>query len=285
MANLIALPCQHPLVLNVTHDSLRGLIAERKLGMGGKPLRFAAFALAAAVLGTGLAGCAQSAAPPEETAAPTEAPSTPPTAEPTAEPTDILFTVTANVRAADGRTISISMAAHAPLVSTDPEAVELRNNLIDVCGEGALQPITEEYLRDNGSTLVKVSVASTTSDLAFESPIELIFGSRFYAQAAIGQGISPIAGGPTCFNQFEWTKSGSILGIGDFENPDGTPDLDQWKTGMYGFFVEPSSGATIEACKVVITEVGMTQNIVNEPGWNPSNAGDGISCKIGYDGE
>ena len=288
-ANLIALPCLHPLVHNATHDSLRSVSTERELGMGVNRLRIAAFALATAVAVTGLTGCAESDTPLEDPIASTEPsvePSTPATDEPATESTDdILFTITANVRAADGRTIGISMAAHTPVKSTDPSAAELRYKLIDVCGAGALQPITEDYLRDNGSTLIKVSIASTTADLAFETPIELIFGSRFYAQAAIGEGVSPVSGGPTCFNQFEWAKSGTVLGIGDFENPNGTPDLNQWKTGMYGFFVQPSSGATIEACKVVITEVGKKQNITDEPGWNPSGAGDGISCKIGYDGE
>lgn len=257
--------------------------------MRGKPLRFAAIVLATTVVVTGLVGCAQDATPtvdPNITAEPAPVPTTEPSDAPTVESTnDILFTITANVRAADGRTIGISMAAHAPMKSTDKDAADLRSKLIDVCGAGALQPITEEYLRDNGSTLIKVSIAATTSGLTFETPIELIFGSRFYAQAAIGQGISPVSGGPTCFNQFAWAKSGAILGIGDFENPDGTPDLAQWKTGMYGFIVQPSSGATIEACKVVISEVGMKQNITDEPGWNPNTAGDGISCKIGYTGD
>lgn len=254
--------------------------------MGSTPLRFAAFVFAASIVATGLVGCAEDSAQPVETAAPIEEPTTEPTEEPTAEPTaDILFTITANVRAADGRTIGISMAAHSPLKSTDPDAAELRDQFIDVCGEGALQPITEEYLRDNGSTLLKVTIASTSPNLTFATPIELIFGSRFYAQAAIGDAVSPIAGGPTCFTQFAWAKSGNVVGIGDFENPEGTPDLDQWKTGMYGFFVDPSSGATIEACKVVITEVGEKQKITSEPGWDPKYAGDGISCKIGYAGD
>ncbi len=255
--------------------------------MGGTRSQFAAFSLALAFGVFGLTGCADGTTQPTDPGTPTVEPTTPPTDEPIDESSDdILFTITANVRAADGRTIGISMAAHAPLGSTDPAAAELRDNLIDVCGAGSgTQPITEEYLRDNGSSLVKISIASTTPDLTFESPIEMIFGSPYFAQAAIGSGISPIADGVTCFNGFEWTKSGTVLGIGDFENPDAAPDLKQWTTGRYGFFVKPNSGATIEACRVVITDVGMKANVTNIPGWDPASAGDGISCKIGYAGE
>lgn len=255
--------------------------------MGEKRPGLAAFTLATAALVFGLTGCAQDTAPPPETNIPTVEPSTPPTDEPSEDATDdVLFTITANVRAADGRTIGISMVAHAPLESTNPDAAELRDKLIDVCGAGSgTQPITEQYLRDNGSTLVKVAIDATASDLAFETPIDIIFGSPYYAQAAIGHGVSPAPDGVPCFNAFEWAKSGTVLGIGDFENPVGTPDLNQWTTGRYGFFVNPNSGATIEACRVEISDLARQSNITGIPGWDPSNAADGISCKIGYAGE
>lgn len=249
--------------------------------------RFAALSLAAVVVTAGLAGCSPEAAPPTDLGTPTAEPSAPPTEAPSEDSTDdVLFTVNANVRAADGRTIGISMTAHAPLASTDPEAADLRDQLIEVCGAGSgTQPITEQYLRENGSTLVRVAIASNAPDLTFETPIEIIFGSPYYAQAAIGQGVSPAADGVPCFNAFEWAKSGTVVGIGDFENPGASPDLNQWTTGRYGFFVKPSSGATIEACRVNITDLGKKSPITNLTGWDPSNAGDGISCKIGYTGE
>lgn len=243
--------------------------------------------LGLAITISGLTGCAAETDSPPDTSTPTAAPTALPTEEPNEESVDdVLFTITANVRAADGRTIGISMTAHAPVESVDPDAAELRDQLIDVCGAGSgTQPITEQYLRENGSTLVKVSIASTAADLTFETPIDIIFGSPYYAQAAVGQGISPASNGVPCFNGFSWAKSGTVLGIGDFENPDAAPDLGQWTTGRYGFFVSPSSGATIEACRVAITDLAMKSNITSVPGWDPSSAGDGISCKIGYAGE
>lgn len=256
--------------------------------MGGQKLRLAGLSIAAVVVLSAVSGCAGGeATQPEETAQPTTEPSVEPSIEPSADPNaDILFTITANVRAADGRTIGISMAGHAPVASTSPEAKELRSKLIDVCGAGSgSQPITEDYLRENGSSLMRISIASTTPDLTFATPIDLIFGSPYYAQAAIGHGISPDPDGVTCFNGFSWAKSGTVTGIADFENPNGAADLTQWKYGRYGFFVTPSSGATIEACKVVLSEVGMKNGIADLPGWSPNGAGDGISCKIGYVGE
>ncbi len=255
--------------------------------MVGHRLRLAALSCAAIVIFSGLTGCAEAAAPPRDTAAPTAKPTTEPTVAPPIDKTeDVLFVITANVRAADGRTIGISLAAHAPLASTDKAATDLRNSLVDVCGAGTgVQPIDDQYLETNGSTLVRIAITATTADLKFQSPIELLLGSPYFAQAAIGPGITPIADGITCFSGFEWSKSGTVLGISDFENADGKPDLEQWKTGMYGFFVKPNSGATIEACKVTITELGMKTNIVNVQGWNPNSAGDGVSCKIGYSGD
>lgn len=256
--------------------------------MGVTPtVRFAAISVAAAMMVAGLTGCAQETATPAEPTAPVEEPSAEPTVEPSANADDdVLFIITANVRAADGRTIGVSLKAHTPVASTASSASKLVDKLISVCGAGnGIQPITEEYLRDAGSSLMSIDISANTPDLAFETPIELLFGSPYYAQAASGQGISPIADGVTCFNGFAWAKSGTVEGVADFENPDGQPDLNQWKTGMYGFFVRPSSGATIEACKVKITELGTKQNISETPGWNTSSAGDGVSCKIGYSGE
>lgn len=254
--------------------------------MGVPILRLAGVSTAALALIVGLSGCAGESTPAPSVSTPvSEAPT--PSAEPTPDETgDILFTITANVRAVDGRTIGISMAAHAPLASTDKAAAELRDKFIDLCGEGnGPQPITEQYLEDNGSTLLRIALASTAPDLTFASPIALHLGSPYFAQAAFGTGITPTIGGHTCFNGFDWAKSGSATGIGDFENSDAGADLNQWQFGRYGFSVDPNSGATIEACRVTITEVGMKNNLDQVPGWDPSRAGDGISCMIGYAGE
>lgn len=254
--------------------------------MGAPLFRIAGSALAAMVLVGTLAGCAGNSGPePSEPPAVSESPT--PSAEPTADPTaDILFTITANVRAVDGRTVGISMAAHAPVASVDDAASALRAQFLSVCSAGTgAQPITEQYLADNGSTLLPITIASTAPDLAFATPIGLYFGSPYFAQAAIGNSVTPQPGGQTCFSGFSWAKSGDAHGVADFENSDGVPDPNQWKFGRYGFSVDPNSGSTIEACSVTITEVGMKNSIEDSPGWDPSSAGDGISCMIGYVGE
>ena len=254
--------------------------------MGVPILMIAGSSIAAIALVVGLTGCGGESTPgPSVTTPVSESPT--PSAEPTADPTaDILFTINANVRAVDGRTIGISMAAHAPLASTDKAAADIRAQFLSVCSAGnGAQPITEQYLTENGSTLVRIALASTTPDLTFASPIALFFGSPYFAQSASGTGISPTLGGNVCFNGFDWGKSGTARGVADFENSDGIPDLNQWQFGRYGFSVDPSSGATIEACRVVITEVGMKNNLDKVPGWDASQAGDGISCLIGYAGE
>lgn len=254
--------------------------------MGVPFIRLAGTSVAAVMLVVGLTGCGGEATPePSDSGAVSESPS--PSAEPTTDPNaDVLFTITANVRAVDGRTIGISMAAHAPLASTDDAAADIRAQFLSVCGAGTgAQPITEQYLEENGSTLVRISLASTTPDLTFASPIQLFFGSPYFAQSASGAGITPSQGGQVCFNGFDWSKSGDARGVADFENSDGVPDFSQWHFGRYGFSVDPNSGATIEACKVTISEIGMKDNLSDAPGWDPTSAGDGISCTIGYVGE
>ncbi|MEO7349458.1 MAG: hypothetical protein ABIW32_06345 [Terrimesophilobacter sp.] len=105
--------------------------------MVGHRLRLAALSCAAIVVFSGLAGCAGAATPTPDSSTPAAEPTTEPTVAPPTDTTkDILFVITANVRAADGRTIGISMSAHAPVASTESEASDLRNSLIDVCGAG-----------------------------------------------------------------------------------------------------------------------------------------------------
>ncbi|MBX3068363.1 MAG: hypothetical protein KF867_07945 [Cryobacterium sp.] len=233
-----------------------------------------------------LSACAGTKAPEgKPTGLPTQAPTETKTPEP--DPmADVLFTITANVRAADGRTIGISMAAHTPLDSTNSKAADLRTKFISVCADSSgSQPIDENYLRDNGSTLMKIELTSSAPNLTFAAPVLLHFGSQYYAHAAVGDGVAPEPGGNHCYYGYDWVKSGTAVGIADFENPDGIPDPKQWTFGFYGFSVDPSSGATIEACRVNLTDLTSSYQLADIPGWDPALAGDGISCVIGYQGE
>ncbi len=254
--------------------------------MGVRFLKVAGVSAATFALVLGLSGCSTEPVPEPSVSAPeTGAPE--PSAEPSVDPNaDALFTIKANVRAVDGRTIGVSMIVHAPVASTDDAASDIRAQFLSVCSAGTgAQPIDEQYLIENGSTLLRVSLNSTTPDLTFVSPVDLYFGSPFFAQSASGGGINPSAGGQVCFNGFAWAKSGEARGVASFENPDGIPDLKQWQFGRYGFSVDPNSGATIEACKVSLTEMALKDDLAGTPGWDPSHAGDGISCLIGYVGE
>lgn len=252
--------------------------------MGASRIKLVIGALSVAVL---LAGCGGSAAPdpaPSDTPADT---SPSPSAQPATNPNaDLLFTITANVRAVDGRTIGISMAAHEPVASTDPAATDLRNEFLGTCGAGnGAQPFDERYLETNGSTLMLIELSTNTPGQKFVQPLDLFFGSPYFAQAATGAGIQPEPGGQTCFFGYLWTTSGDARGIADFENSDGVPNVKQWQYGHYGFTVTPDSGATIEACKVTITDRGLKSGIDQIEGWDPSLAATGISCGIGYSGE
>ena len=165
-------------------------------------------------------------------------------------------------------------------------AVDLKNEFLGVCGAGnGTQPIDDQYLAEQGSTLLLVELSTDSPGQEFAAPLDLFFGSPYFAQAASGDGIEPGPGGPTCFYGFRWTTSGAARGIADFENPDGQPDLTQWQYGHYGFTLSPDSGATIEACKVTLSETGMKSGIDQVSGWDPSMAATGISCGIGYSGE
>lgn len=255
--------------------------------MGAARVRLASGAIGVLVIALLLAGCGGTAAP---APAPSDLPvsgSPSPSAEPEPDANaDLLFLITANVRAVDGRTVGISMAAHEPIASTDPNATDLRNEFLGTCGAGnGAQPFDEQYLETNGSTLMLVELSTNTPDQEFVQPLDLFFGSPYFAQAAAGPGIQPGPGGQTCFFGFLWTRSGDVRGIADFENSDGTPDLKQWQYGHYGFTVAPDSGATIEACKVTITDRGLKSGIDQVEGWDPSLAATGISCGIGYSGE
>lgn len=254
--------------------------------MGTPRVKLAAASLVAVAVLAALTGCGGEPTTPTQSTTPSVEPSTPPI-EPSVDPNaDVLFTVTANVRAADKRTIGITMSVHSSVDSTDPSVSDLRDKFLGVCGAGnGAQPITEQYLQDNGSTLMKVSITSSTPGLTFAAPIDLFFGSPYFAQAAIGDGITPEPDGQACFYGFSWPTSGDVLGVADFENSDATPDTTQWKFGRYGFSVNPNSGATIEACTVKMTDLGLKTDLSAVPGWDTSNVGDGISCMIGYVGE
>ncbi len=255
--------------------------------MGNFRLTLVGTALASVALVVALAGCGGTAEPAPGSTEPTveNTPSAPP-GEQVDPNADVLFTITANVRAVDGRTIGISMAAHEPLASTDPDADGIRESFLSVCGAGTgAQPVTAEYLEQQGSTLMRLEFESNTPDLTFAAPIDLIFGSPYFASSASGPGITPEPTGQPCYYGFAWATSGSAQGVANFENPDGVPDTKQWLYGHYGFAVNPSLGATIEACKVTITDLGLKSGVNEVSGWDPAAAATGVTCGIGYSGE
>lgn len=257
------------------------------MSMGASRVRLVIGALSALCVVVLLAGCGGEAAPAPEPSETAVEDSPTPSADPEPNPNaDLLFTITANVRAVDGRTVGISMAAHEPIASTDPEAAGLVSELLSVCSAGnGAQPITELYLKDNGSVLMRIQLSTNTPGLQFASPIDLFFGSPYFAQSATGDGLTPEPDGQACFYGYSWTTSGDAQGIADFENPDGVPDVSQWVFGHYGFSVNPSFGATIEACIVTMTDLGMKSGVNEVDGWDVSRAATGISCGIGYSGE
>ncbi len=255
--------------------------------MGHARLKLLTGAVVFAGLVVALAGCGGNAEPAPSSTEPTgeSSPSAPP-GEQVDPNADLLFTITANVRAVDGRTIGISMAAHQPLASTDPDAADIRDSFLAVCGAGTgAQPVTADYLEQQGSTLMRIEFASNTPDLTFAAPIDLNFGSPYFASSATGPGITPEPGGQPCYYGFAWSTSGSAQGVANFENPDGIPDLNQWFYGHYGFAVNPALGATIEACKVTITDLGLKSGVNEVSGWDPTAAATGVTCGIGYSGE
>ena len=249
------------------------------------------FAVSFVVLLT-LAGCTSApAAEPEPEPTPTAEPTKEPVAEKPAEPDDVLFTVSAKVRAIDGTTLDISLTGHEPVASTDNAAAPLVEDFVEQCAalEGrsvsdATAPISEESLASFGSSLLRIDLASSPEGETFVAPVDLVLGSPYYAKVAFGDTVQAIDTTDTCTGRFQMTGSGSGTAITNYESGGTMPDVSQWAYGHYGFTVPFESGATIEACRVVVSELAASV-VEDVPGWDPGSDATGISCGIGYRGE
>ena len=239
-----------------------------------------------------LAGCTSApAAEPVAEPTPTVEPSKEPEPEKTAEPDDVLFTVSAKVRAIDGTTLGISLTGREPIASTDTAAARLRNDFVEQCAaldglsvSDAAVPISEESLATFGSSLLRIDLASSPEGETFVAPVDLALGSPYYAKVASGDKVQAVDTTETCTGRYQITGSGSGTAITNYESGGPQPDLDQWAFGHYGFTVPFESGATIEACQVVVTELA-APIVEDVPGWDPGSDATGISCGIGYRGE
>ncbi len=241
-----------------------------------------------------LAGCtsAPATAPePEPSATVEPSPEPAPAPEKTAKPDDVLFTVSAKVRAIDGTTLAISITGREPVASTDTAAAPLVEDFVEQCTalEGrsvsdASAPISEESLAKFGSSLMRIDLASSPEGETFVAPVDLALGSPYYAKVASGDKVQAIDTTTTCTGRYQMTGSGAGTAITNYESGRTLPDLSQWAYGHYGFTVPFESGATIEACRVVVTELA-TPTVEDVPGWDPGSDATGISCGIGYRGE
>lgn len=235
------------------------------------------------VLLSGCAGPSRQKAPVQQAVAshaPT--PASTPTAEP---PTDVLFTISANVRSSTGATIGIQLTARSPLAASDDKARALVSDFLDRCGEGVGGiPITLDSMVNNGSTLVRLNLTSTTENQTFASPLDLHLGSNFSAKAASGKGIIGPGMPGGCIGTYSWSSSGTARGIAEFEGNSAEPDFGKWRYGLYGFSVQPGTDATIESCTITMTALATAAKITEVPGW-VSRDTSGTTCVTGYVGE
>lgn len=239
-----------------------------------------------------LAGCTSApAAEPAPEPTPTAEPTAEPEPEKTAEPDDVLFTVSAKVRAIDGTTLGISLTGHEPVASTDRAAAPLVDDFVEQCAalEGRSVSdvstlISEESLQTFGSSLLRIDLESSPEGETFVAPVDLALGSPYFAKVASGDRVQAVDTTTTCTGRYQMTGSGTGTAITNYESGNARPDLDQWAYGHYGFTVPFESGATIEACRVVVTELAAS-TVEDIPGWDPGSDATGISCGIGYRGE
>jgi hypothetical protein len=232
-----------------------------------------------------LTGCAGPATPPSTQAAPLASISAAPSTTPSAAPKDVLFTISANVRDKTGSTIAIQLTAHDPLSYSSSEAKPLISEFVRTCGAGiGGTPISASSLAANGSILVPMDLASSATGKTFVYPVSLNLGSSYFGQSAIGKGIAPADTARPCYNGYNWSKSGTGHAIADFETSIPQPDPTIWKYAYYGFTLPPDSNATIEACSVALSPLAV-KTVVGVGGWDPTQAGSGIACGVGYMGE
>ena len=240
-----------------------------------------------------VAGCSSTPQEPDA-AAPTSA------AEPSASPsesapaeveTEPLFVVSARVRAIDGTSIDISLTAHAPVASTSREGADLAEEFVDACSQldgmsvsNVDTPVSLDSLEQYGSSLVRFDIVSTPEGKTFYAPVDLGLGSVYFPEVASGDAIVEIDQNSTCTGRYQVTGSGTATAIANYESGAAAPDLEQWRYGHYGFSVPFESGATIEACRVEISDDALP-SLTDVPGWEPGSDATGISCGTGYRGE
>ena len=229
-----------------------------------------------------LTGCGGSSTITPGPSAGTPTPTLQPSASASAAPKDVLFTIAANVRGKDGSTIAILLTAHKPLTYSDRDAKPLVNEFVAACGAGlGGRPLTADTLAANGSILLSIDLTSSVNGKPFIYPLDVTFGSPYYGQSARGKGITPADPTQPCYRGYKWRTSGSGHAVADFESGNPGPDVTLWRSALYGFSVPFDSGATIEACKVTLTDLAKAGDLASTPGWDPTVAGTGISCEIG----
>ncbi|MCU1523641.1 MAG: hypothetical protein JWO18_535, partial [Microbacteriaceae bacterium] len=152
-----------------------------------------------------LAGCGSTPSAPKASGSATPSPSTSPSASAgPAGPSDVLFTISANVRAKDGSTIAIKMTAHKPLPYSNSDAADLQKEFLDTCGAAVHgQPVTADTLAANGSILMSIDLASSVKGKPFVYPLDASLGTTsFYGQSATGSGIKPTDPAAPCDNTY-----------------------------------------------------------------------------------
>jgi len=231
-----------------------------------------------------LAGCDAGPSPVVTSTASAD-PAPEPTTTATNTPDDVLFTITANVRDSSGTTIGIQLTAHDALAYSNAKAKPLISDFVKVCGAGVGgAPVTPETLAANGSILMRLDLSSSAAGKQFQAPLDLSLGSPYFGQSATGSGVKVVDSTHPCYGGYSWTTSGSASAVADFESGNPGPDLTLWRYAIYGFSVPFGSTATIEACKVELSDKAAT--VAGDlPGWDPAQAANGVSCQIGYAGE
>lgn len=231
-----------------------------------------------------LAGCsAESLIAARPSSTPTAAPA--PQVSATTAPSDALFTISANVRSKTGSTIAIRLTAHKPIAYSNSKVKGFQSDFLKACGAGVGgNPVTADSLAANGAVLLPIDLASSVTGVPFVFPIDLALGSPYFGQMATGRGIT--AADPTldCYGGYRWSTSGTAHAIAEFESGNPGPDLSLWRFAFYGFTVPVDSGATIEACKISLSDAA-TKAVEGVEGWNPNAGGSGVACGIGYAGE
>lgn len=231
-----------------------------------------------------LVGCSTHSTVPKSTVTATVAPSATPTS--TAQASDVLFTISANVRAVDGSTVGILMTVHAPIPHSSAAAKPLEDSFIGACGSGkGGMPRDAAYLAANGSMVLPVDIAASTTGKTFASPVGLNLGSPYFGAAVSGKNLVPADATAPCYNGYRWITSGTVKAVSEFESGIPGPNLRLWRYGLYGFGVADGSNATIEACKITITPLGKADDVASVAGWDATAPQSGLTCVIGYSGE